>query len=169
MDSARAILIVLRKELVDALRDRRTLMTVLLSSVLLGPLVLVAVSSLVASLEVTAEKREVYVSGLEDAPTLVNYLERQTYSVKAPPADYEAQLRSARFADPVVVVPKDFEAALLRGDGPVVEVVADSANQRSQSSARRVERLLEGFSRERSTIGLALRGISLELLQPVEL
>jgi ABC-type sugar transport system ATPase subunit len=60
--NVRAILIVLRKELVDALRDRRTLMTVLLSSVLLGPLVLVAVSSLVASLEVTAERREVYLS-----------------------------------------------------------------------------------------------------------
>ena len=169
MNSVRAILIVLRKELVDALRDRRTLMTVLLSSVLLGPLVLVAVSSLVATLEETAEKREVYVSRLEDAPTLVNYLERQTYSVKAPPADYEAQLRSARFADPVVVVPTDFEAALLRGDGPVVEIVADSANQRSQSGARRIERLLEGFSRERSTIGLALRGVSLELLQPIEI
>ena len=169
MDSVRAILIVLRKELVDAMRDRRTLMTVLLSSVLLGPLVLVAVSSLVATLEVTAEKREVFLSQPADAPTLVNYFERQTFSVKSPPSDYEAQLRSARFGDPVVVVPKDFEAALVRGEGPVVEIVSDSANQRSQSSARRIERLLEGFSRERSTISLALRGVSLDLLEPVQL
>lgn len=159
---------VLRKEIVDALRDRRTLLMVLISSVLLGPLVLIAVSSLVATLEITAEKREVYVAGLDRAPTLMNFFERQTYTVKPAPADYEAQLRSARFGDPVVVVPKDFESALLRGETPVVEIVSDSANQRSQSSTRRIERLLEGFGRERATLSLALRGVSLELLEPVQ-
>jgi len=63
-------LIVLRKELTDALRDRRTLLTVLVSSVLMGPLILVAISALVASLESRAEQREVYVAGLASAPTL---------------------------------------------------------------------------------------------------
>ena len=52
---------VFRKELVDALRDRRTLATVLLSSVLMGPLVLLLLSSLVASLESRAEQRVVVV------------------------------------------------------------------------------------------------------------
>jgi len=42
--------IVLRKELLDALRDRRTLLMVLLSSVAVGPLVLVLLSSLVSGL-----------------------------------------------------------------------------------------------------------------------
>jgi sodium transport system permease protein len=169
MDSVRAVATVLVKELLDALRDRRTLVTVLLSSVLLGPLVLVAVSSLVAALEVTAERREVYVAGADRSPTLINFFERQTYTVKAAPPDYEAALRSARLADPVVVVPADVEAALMRGEGPVIEVVSDSSNQRSQSSARRIERLLEGFSRERSTISLALRGVSNELLAPIHI
>ena len=40
--SIAAVAIVLRKELRDALRDRRTLMTVLVSAVLMGPLVLLA-------------------------------------------------------------------------------------------------------------------------------
>ena len=51
-----AVATVLRKELVDALRDRRTLLTVLASSVLMGPLILVAISGLVASLEARAEQ-----------------------------------------------------------------------------------------------------------------
>ena len=41
--SVAVVLTVLRKELTDALRDRRTLMTVLVSSVLLGPLALLGV------------------------------------------------------------------------------------------------------------------------------
>ena len=97
-----AFFAVLKKELTDALRDRRTLLAVLVSSVLMGPLVLLAISGLVASLEARAEQREVYVDGLARAPTLRNFLERQTYTVKEAPADYEAQLRKSKLSDPVV-------------------------------------------------------------------
>jgi sodium transport system permease protein len=163
-----SVMTVLRKELTDALRDRRTLLTVLVSSVLLGPLALVAISALVASLESRAEQREVYVAGLAGAPSLRNFFERQTYTVKEPPADYEAQLRKSSFSDPVVVVPADFEAALARGDAPVVEIVSDSANQRSEASASRIGRLLGGFGRERAVLNLALRGVAVQLLEPIQ-
>jgi len=168
MKSLATVLTILRKELVDALRDRRTLITVLVSSVLMGPLVLLAISGLVASLEASAEQREVVVHGIENAPSLKNFFERQTYTVKRAPGDYEAQLRKARLTDAVVVVPLDFEAALQRGDAPIVEIVSDSANQRSQASAGRVARLLGGFGRERAMLSLALRGISPDLLEPVQ-
>ena len=161
-------LTVFRKELVDALRDRRTLLTVLVSSVLMGPLVLLAISGLVASLESNAERREVVVAELDRAPTLKNFFERQTYSVKAAPADYEALLRKAKLTDAVVVVPEDFEAALRRGEAPIVEIVSDSANPRSQASAGRVARLLAGFSRERATLTLALRGVSPDAIEAVQ-
>ncbi len=161
------VLTIYRKEIIDALRDRRTLLTVLASSVLMGPLVLLAISGLVASLEANAEQREVVVAGIDRAPTLVNFLARQTYTVKPAPAHYEALLRKAKLADAVVVVPADFEAALVRGDAPTVEVVSDSANQRSQASAGRVFRLLEGFGRERATLTLALRGVSPDALEPL--
>jgi sodium transport system permease protein len=168
MNNLRAALTVYRKEIVDALRDRRTLLTVLISSVLMGPAVLIAISTLVASLESRGELREVYVVGIEHAPSLKNFLERQTYAVKPAPADFEAQLRGAKLADPVVVIPKDFEAALQRGDAPVVEVVVYSANQRSQAGAARIERLLNGFGRERAALTLALRGVSVDLLEPLQ-
>ena len=168
MNKLRTALIVCRKEIVDALRDRRTLLTVLISSVLMGPAVLVAISALVATFESRAELREVYVVGIEHAPSLRNFLERQTYTVKAAPGDFEAQLRNAKLSDPVVVIPKDFEAALLRGDAPIVEVVIDSANQRSQAGARRIEGLLNGFGRERAALTLALRGVAVDLLEPLQ-
>ena len=168
MKPMQAVLTVFRKEISDALRDRRTLLTVLLSSVLLGPLVLVAISALVASLESRAEARQVFVAGIDNAPSLKNWFERQTYTVKAAPADYEKQLRNAQLTDPVVVVPADFEAALQRGEAPTVELVSDSANQRSLAGAGPIARLLSGFSRERAMLNLALRGISLELLEPVQ-
>jgi sodium transport system permease protein len=168
MNNLQTALTIYRKEIVDALRDRRTLLTVLISSVLMGPAVLLAISALVATFESRAELREVYVVGIENAPSLKNFFERQTYTVKPAPADYEAQLRKAKLADPVVVIPNDFEAALLRGDAPIVEVVVDSANQRSQAGAARIERLLNGFGRERAGLTLALRGVSVDLLEPLQ-
>lgn len=165
MTRLQAIVTVFAKEIVDALRDRRTLLTVLASSVLMGPLVLLAISALVATLEASAERREVVVAGIAQAPTLTNFFERQTYTVKPAPADYEQLLRKAKLTDAVVLVPRDFEAALVRGDAPIVELVSDSANQRSQASAGRVARLLEAFGRERATLTLALRGISPDALE----
>lgn len=169
MNLLRTAQIVYAKEMLDALRDRRTLLMVLLSGVLLGPLVLLALSSLVASLEARAEKREVHVAGIEHAPSLRNFLERQSSVVRDAPADYEAHLRDASLGDPVVVVSADFEAALLRGDTATLELVSDSANKQAESGVARVQRLLLGFGRERAALSLALRGVSAELLEPVEI
>jgi len=156
---------VFRKELLDALRDRRTLFMVLLSSVGLGPLVLVLVSTLVSSIEKRAEAREVVVHGMEHAPTLRNYLERQTYVIRAAPADYERRLTDSKIADPVIVVPPGFEAELARGDAPLVELVSSAANQRAQSGSGRVLQLLRGFNQEQATLRLAVRGVSPLALQ----
>lgn len=158
---------VYRKEMVDALRDRRTLLVVFVSSVMLGPLVLVALSAFIASFEARAEKREVVVAGIEQAPSLRNYFERQTYRVITAPPDFEAQLRASRLGDPVVVVPAGFESDLLHGDAPRLEVVSDSANKHAESGAARIQRLLAGFGRERATLTLAMRGVAPQLLEPI--
>ena len=162
-----AALTVYLKELRDALRDRRTLLVVLFSSVLLGPLVLVAISGFIANLEARAERREVLVIGLEHGPSLRNFLERQTQTVKAAPADYEAQLRASKLQDPVIVIPPGFEDALRNGDAPVVEVVSDSTNRQAESGSQRVQRLLGAFSRERATLNIVWRGLSTDLLEPL--
>jgi len=163
----RGLWTVWRKELVDALRDRRTLLTVLLSSVAVGPFVLVLVSSLVGGIEKRAEARSVVVHGIEHAPSLANYLARQTYVVHPAPADYEAQLRSSRLGDPVVVVPVDFEAALGTGETPVLEVVSAASNQRASGGVGSVRRLLQGFNQEQATLRLAMRGVAPGLLETV--
>jgi len=160
--------IVFVKELSDALRDRRTLLRLLIPAVLMGPLLLMALSSLIASLEERAEKREILAVNIEAAPTLKNYIERQTYTVKAAPADYEARLRGTTLLEPVLVVPQDFEAKLLAGEAPTVEIVSDSANQRAGAGVGQIARLLGGFNHERAMLNLAMRGVSTELLEPVD-
>jgi sodium transport system permease protein len=157
------------KELVDALRDRRTLFVVLLSSVAIGPVVLVLVSQLVAGIEQRAEARVVVVHGIEHAPTLRNFLERQTYTVREAPAGYEHQLRDSKLGDPVLVLPADFEHGLAHGRAPRVELLTSATNQRSQTGSGAVLRLLRGFNQEQATLRLAVRGVSPAALEAVRI
>ncbi len=159
--------IVYCKEMLDALRDRRTLFMVLISSVLIGPLVLVLVSSLVAGFEKRAEARVVVAQGIEHARALRNFIERQTYTLREAPTDWRQQLRDNRLGEPVLVVPPDFDALIAAGEQPLLEVFASAANQRSQGGSGAVLRLLRGFNAEQATLRLALRGVSPALLETV--
>jgi sodium transport system permease protein len=161
--------VVFRKELVDALRDRRTLFMVLLSSVAIGPVVLIALSALVAGIEQRAEERRAVVVGIEHAPTLRNYLERQTWRIEAAPAEYEARLATQKLGEPVLVIGKDFEIELAAAQAPLLEIVSSSANQRAAQSVARLTRLVRGFSNEQAMLRLALRGVAPATLDVVDL
>ena len=161
-------LVVFKKELVDALRDRRTLLMVLLSSVAIGPVVLIALSALVAGIEKRAEERSVIVAGIEHAPTLRNYLERQTYRIETAPSDYEQRLVTQKLGDPVLVLGREFEAELARGEPPLVEIVSSSANARAGAAGARLARLLRGFANEQATLRLIHRGVAPAALEVID-
>jgi sodium transport system permease protein len=164
----RTFLVVSRKEFVDALRDRRTLLMVLLSSVAMGPLVLLMLSGLVGSLEARAERRVVVAQGIEAAPTLRNFIERQGYTLQVAPDDAEQALREGRLGDPVLRVPADFESKLARGEPVELVIVTDGANRHAEAGSGTLRRLLQGFGRERVSLTLAMRGIAPQVLQPLE-
>jgi sodium transport system permease protein len=164
----RNLTVVAVKEVTDALRDRRTLLRLMLPTLFMGPLILLALSSLIASLEERADKREVMAVGMTNAPTLRNYIERQTYTVLNAAADYEDRLRDRSLSYPVIVVGEKFEQELLQGDLPTVDIVSDSANQRASAAVGGVRRLLMGFNQERAALRLALRGVSTGVLQTVD-
>jgi sodium transport system permease protein len=161
--------VVFRKELLDALRDRRTLLMVVLSSVAIGPLILVALSALVAGIEERAGAREVWAVGLEDAPTLRNFLLRQSCKLQVAPADWARQLTDRRLGDPVLVVPTDFESKLAAGEPPLIEVVGASGNTRAATGLGRLNGLLNAFNREQAMLRLALRGVAPGLAEPVRI
>ena len=160
MSNPRAMWTVFVKELRDALRDRRTLTVVFFTSVAMGPLMLVLLSSLVGKYEKRAEAREIVTIGLGQAPTLRNYLERQTFVVKTAPADWEAQLKDSKLGDPVVVVPAGFEDDLAHSRPPRIELVYSSANGRAQAGVGTIERLLQGFGQEQASLRLVARGVA---------
>jgi len=169
MNSAAIAWLVMQKELRDAFRDRRTLLVVFISAVCIGPLFLFALSLQFADVEHQREQRHVLALGADHAPTLVNYLQRQAWSVGVAPEHYETLLRDSKLSEPVLLIPDNFESALEQGDQPELILVSDSNNRKSQTAAQSVAETLRGFVRERAGLGLAVRGVSARLLAPIKL
>jgi sodium transport system permease protein len=156
------------KEFKDAVRDRRTWLIVLFTSILAGPLTLLLLSIYVASVEESAAKREVYVANATAGPTLINFLQRAGATVKDAPEDYAAQIKSGRLQNAVIVVPPDFEARLAAGETIRLQVMFDETATRAQPSTRATLTAVRGFTRELGVQRLLSRGVSPQVLASVE-
>ena len=160
---------VFRKELKDALRDRRTWLIVLVTSILAGPLTLFLLSIFIASVEEGAAKREIYVANAAAAPTLINFLQRAGATVKDAPDDYAAQIKSGRLQNAVIVVPDQFEQRLAAGETIRLPVTFDETATRAQPATRATLNAVRGFARELGVQRLLARGVSPQVMAAVEI
>ncbi len=163
------ILIIAFKELIDALRDKRTMLVVLLSSLLGMPLMMLMMSEIVGRIEIQTEKHTVRVRGLDNAPGLENYFMRQGVEIKPVDDHYEYQLKTKKIAEPVLLIPVDFQQKLERGERPVLEIVSDSSNKDTQTGMFPLQHLLSTYIQEQANLNLRLRGISPDVLNVVEI
>ena len=160
---------VFRKELTDALRDRRTWLIVLITSILAGPLTLFLLSIFISSVEEDAAKREIYVANGSAAPTLINFLQRAGATVKDAPDDYDAQIKSGRLQNAVIVVPDKFEQRLAAGETIRLPVMFDETATRAQPATRASLAAVRGFARELGVQRLLARGVSPQVMAAVEI
>lgn len=160
---------VFRKELKDALRDRRTWLIVLVTSILAGPLTLFLLSIFISSVEESAAKREIYVANASAAPTLVNFLQRAGATVKDAPEDYTAQVKSGRLQNAIIIVPPNFEARVAAGETVRMQVVFDETATKAQPATRAALTAVRGFTRELGLQRLLARGVSPQLMAAVEI
>jgi sodium transport system permease protein len=163
----RAWWIVLKKELVDGLRDRRTILTMVFTGIVIGPLALLLMANYIGSMEDKSEARTMLIDGIERAPPLANFLARNAITAKAPPDDYRDRIAKGTLQEAVVAIPADFEKKLARGDTVDVELVFDDSRTGSQPSIRFAENTLRGFAGEIGTVRAIARGIAPQLLRPI--
>lgn len=159
---------IFKKELIDSLRDKRTMLVVILSSLMGMPFFLFISSEAYSRIDAQNEKRFIRVAGAEYAPQLVNYIQRQGFEIKPAAADYEKKLRSKEYTEPVLLLPKDFTRQYEQGIAPKVLIVSDLANKDTQMGVRPVKILLQGFIQEQAGLNLALRGVSAEILTVIK-
>jgi sodium transport system permease protein len=160
---------VFRKEVVDGLRDRRTILTMLFTGIALGPIALLLMANYVSGLEEKSAAKQILVDGIDRAPQLANYFARNGITPVAAPDGYVDRITKGTLQEAVVVVPADFTSRYERGQTIDVQLVFDDSRNGSQPSSRLAETALRGFARETGIVRAIARGISPQLLQPINI
>ncbi|ALN62268.1 putative membrane protein [Lysobacter antibioticus] len=159
---------VIRKELRDISRDRRTLAIALLLGPLLYPLLMLGMGALAenrARTQLDTELR-VPVRGAEHAPNLIKFLATQNIVAIPAPADLDAAIQNQDH-DVALIVAKDYAENWKQGQPALVEIVQDSTRRDAEIPSRRVRAALEGYSRQVGVLRLLARGIAATVAQPV--
>lgn len=161
---------VMRKELRDFSRDRRTLLLTLLMGPLLYPVLLLGMGSLAENRAKTQldKQLEVPVVGAERAPNLIAFL--ATLGIKAiePPTDLDAGVRSQE-VDVALEIDEGFAADWAAGRPARIDLVMDSTRRNAEIPIQRLQRALAGYGSQVGALRLYARGIDASIMSPVAL
>jgi len=163
----RAAATVFVKEVVDALRDKRTLLLTLFGSVISGPLILMLLFKLISSEVDRADQLKLPVLGAERAPALIAYLERERVKIEPPPADFQAKIREG-VTEVVLEIDEKFGDDVAAGRAGRLRLYYDESRQRTGATTRAVRALLRGYAGLWGEERLALRGIANDVGQPLQ-
>ena len=168
----RAVRIVFVKELLENLRDRRVILSAFLFGVLLAP-VIFGLTTSVASKRVVENQDKplrLTVSGSEHAPNLVHFLEENGTEIKTVAMSADEAMSAVRGGgeDLVLLIDAEYGKKLQAGEPAPLDLVVDTANNQTGAGADRARRLLEAYGGQLAALRLLVRGVSPEVIRPVD-
>ncbi|WP_433925339.1 ABC transporter permease [Stenotrophomonas nematodicola] len=170
MSSFATLWIVMRKELRDLSRDRRTLALTLLLGPLLYPLLFLGMGKLAESrVKSQIDKPlEIATIGAEHAPNLVRFLASQGLNTVAAPDDLTTAIRDQKI-DVALRISPGFAKDWQEGRPALVEIVKDSTRRSADIPSSRLEAALGGYSQQVGALRLLARGIDAQVARPLDI
>jgi len=169
MSSFATLLTVMRKELRDLSRDRRTLALTLLLGPLLYPVLILGMSKLAESRVKTQIEQplEIPMIGGEHAPNLVRFLAAQGLNATQAPDDLTDAIRSQRI-DVALRISPEFGTDWAEGRPALVEIIKDSTRRAADIPSARLQSALTGYSQQVGALRLLARGIDAQVARPLD-
>jgi sodium transport system permease protein len=168
--SLRNIGIVYRKELTEALRDRRTLITTFLVPLLLIPVLgsgfMGAMSVVIGNAK--KEKPRIMIIGGEDSPGVAEALGKNPKINVVPASANWKDLVVEKKIRAAVEIPPGFQADLSKGQAKAVKINIYGGELKSEIAAANIESLLKEYRDGVATERLTANHLPTELLKPFE-
>ncbi len=158
------------KELLDTLRDKRTLISSVVVPILLFPLMTIGFGTVAAKAmkNLSKETVNIMVFGQEHAPALAKQLEAMP-GIKIEPGaeDYRQRIGDKKLRA-AIEFPAGFEEALKQGgtNAPHVKIYSYEGEIRSQVAVRQLQGLLREYSDKVVGTRLEAKGLSHDTLKP---
>lgn len=170
MSSLSTLLTVMRKELRDLSRDRRTLALTLLLGPLLYPILILGMGKLAESRVKTQIDKPLDIAtiGRENAPNLVRFLAAQGLNAVDAPKDLTAAIRDQQI-DVALRISPDFGKDWAEGRPALVEIVKDSTRRAADIPSMRLQTALAGYNQQVGALRLLARGVDAQVARPLDL
>ncbi len=160
--------VVFRKEVVDGVRDRRALYSVVFS-ICFGPLLVGFMFNRMAARHASARDIEIPIVGAQHAPALVSWLGQQEgVTITEGPEDAEQAVRKQQ-QNVVVVISEEFNKQFAEARGAKIQLVADGSRDSARPKVERVRRLLQRYGVQIASLRLIARGISPAVAAPIRI
>jgi len=148
----------LRKELLDAVRDKRSVMAGLYYA-FFTPVLLAVVLTAVINKATNPEDIEITITNGIEASNLVNYLSDRGISQ----GDDPDKLKNIE-----LVISTDFSKQLNRAEPAEVTLIADQSEDSLRTAIARIKRALGSYSSEMVSLRLISRGINPNIINPIK-
>jgi len=172
MSSWRSAWVILRKEIVDNLRDKRTITTILFSAII-GPLLffgLIWFGEKTVKEEtdlVNADPIGLPVVGAEFAPNLMQWLEQNNFQIVPAPEYPEQAVRSGDIRM-VLKITDTFSKRFEKGESAPLLVIHDSSiSGLEKIGYELLKRTISAYSSQLGALRLQARGISPQVVQSI--
>ncbi|MEH6734635.1 MAG: ABC transporter permease [Shewanella sp.] len=151
------ILAMVRKELIDAARDKRSVMAGLYYAI--GtPLIMCGMFMVLIGQLSSPEDLNININNADNAPDLVRYLSNNGIN-----HGEDEQANKI-----ILTISDDYAANMAKAKQAEVILIADNSDEKLQKSIRRLERQLQAYSAEMGSIRLIARGINPRITQPLK-
>lgn len=169
MSTMSTLMTVMRKELRDLSRDRRTLLLTLLFGPLLYPVLLLGMGKLAESRVRTQIEQPLQIPtiGADNAPNLVRFLAAQGLNTAPAPKDLAEAIRSQQI-DVALRISDDFGKDWADGKPALVEVIKDSTRRAAEVPSARLEAALATYNGQVGALRLMARGIDAQVARPLD-
>lgn len=166
----RSIGIVYRKELKEALRDRRTLVTMLVVPLLIFPLLSVGFGAMVAVIIGKAQEEvpKIMIKGGADSPDVVEGLKKMDKIRIVPLADdWRDQIVNKQI--PLVIeIPRGFEKSLANQEQLTVTLYDYSGELKSEIARGKIQKFFDDYRDRVVTNRLATKNLPASLVKPFD-
>ncbi|MCU8004010.1 MULTISPECIES: ABC transporter permease [unclassified Shewanella] len=156
------IIAMVRKELIDAARDKRSVMAGLYYAI--GtPLIMCGLFMVLIGQLTSPDDLKITITNPDKAPDLVRFLSNKGITQGAADGSDAKDLKAIE-----LIINTDYAAQMNQGKSAEITIVADNSEEKLQNSIRRLEKQLQAYSAEMGSLRLIARGIDPRVVQPLK-
>ena len=149
----------LRKELVDAARDKRSVMAGLYYAIFV-PILMAGMMMLIIDKVTSPEDLNITISNAAAAPDLITFLDNQGIRH----SENKAEVKAIQ-----IIIGADYAKHMYRGEPAEVLLIADGSEENLQSAIRRTQKTLRSYSSEMASLRLIARGINPKIMNSLNI